>query len=297
MLYLLKTNKKGVENNDSALLQKDIENSKNLLEQQVKTLQEQLKTQKEDLEKLISSFQSKFVDENKVLYGDIGKLQESLKNFKDNSDKQDSDLNNRLDNEKNVLSKSINEVLKDLENLKKSSETLNEVDEKVKKLNDIFFNSKKRGNLGEYLLETILIDMFGNNHNIWKRQYKLPSGGMVDAFVKTEGNKEGIAIDSKFPYENYNKYLDATEKLIQDKYLSSFKMDLQNRVSEVAKYIGFENNISIAIMFIPSEDIFSFIYAQFPDDFVKFAFKKHVWLASPRPFLQFYLLLINILRK
>jgi len=34
-------------------------------------------------------------------------------------------------------------------------------------------------------------------------------------------------------------------------------------------------------MFIPSEEIFAFVYSQFPDDVINYAYKKHVWITSP----------------
>lgn len=123
--------------------------------------------------------------------------------------------------------------------------------------------------------------MYGEGHQEWDRQYKLPTGTVVDALVKTGGAKENIAIDAKFPLTNYNKYLEASDIAIKNKYLNLFKQDLKDPINEVAKYINLENEISSAIMFVPSEDLFTFIYGQFPDDIITFAFKKRVWVTSP----------------
>lgn len=260
LIYLVKTNRK---RNDGTGINNG---SSQLFEQQVKPVQDQLTN-------LINGFAN--------INGSVGALKESLDGFKTNSDKQDSDLNSKLEEQKNYLSKSLTNVLVDLENLKKSTQTLTAVDEKIKNLNDVFLNSKKTGNLGEFSLEIILTDIFGSNRNIWERQYKLDSGGIVDFFIKTDGNKEGIAIDSKFPLENYKRYFAATEKANKDRYLADFKTDLKKQVNEVAKYINIKNKISSAIMYLPSEGIFSFVYEEFQDEVVNFAFKKRVWLTSP----------------
>ncbi|WP_338991715.1 DNA recombination protein RmuC [Spiroplasma endosymbiont of Seladonia tumulorum] len=281
IIYLVKTHKKPLVNNDSALLQKDIQASKELLEKQGLGLQNQLSEQKRELLTLISEFQTNSVKNDTKFNQNLTILNEGLSNFQNNLSKQDIDLKNNLNHQGEIISKSFTDVLSNLKVLKESTTTLKEVEEKVKTLNDIFLNNKKRGNLGEYLLEKVLSDMYGESHQGWDRQYKLPTGTVVDALVKTGGAKENIAIDAKFPLTNYNKYLEASDTAIKNKYLNLFKQDLKDRINEVAKYINLENEISSAIMFVPSEDLFAFIYGQFPDDIITFAFKKRVWVTSP----------------
>ncbi|WHQ37414.1 DNA recombination protein RmuC [Spiroplasma sp. SV19] len=280
-IYLFKSNKKAMANNDSTLLQKDIQASKDILEKQVTMLQTQLTEQKRELSTLITEFQRTATSSDNEFNRNITALNEGLNSFKSNLSKQDSDLKNNLEHQGQFISKSFSDVLSNLTVLKESTGTLKEVQDKVKSLNDIFLNNKKRGNLGEYLLEKVLSDMYGESHQGWERQYRLPTGTMVDALVKTGGAKENIAIDAKFPLTNYNKYLEASEKTIKDKFLTLFKQDLKERINEVAKYITLENEISSAIMFVPSEDLFAFIYGQFPEEVITFAFQKKVWITSP----------------
>ncbi|AXF96747.1 DNA recombination protein RmuC [Spiroplasma phoeniceum] len=281
IIYLVKTHKKPLVNNDSALLQKDIQASKELLEKQWLGLQNQLSEQKRELLTLISEFKTNSVKNDTKFNQNLTILNEGLSNFQNNLSKQDTDLKNNLNHQGQIISKSFTDVLSNLKVLKESTTTLKEVEEKVKTLNDIFLNNKKRGNLGEYLLEKVLSDMYGEGNQGWDRQYKLPTGTVVDALVKTGGAKENIAIDAKFPLTNYNKYLETSDTAIKNKYLNLFKQDLKDRINEVAKYINLENEISSAIMFVPSEDLFAFIYGQFPDDIITFAFKKRVWVTSP----------------
>lgn len=253
IIYLVKTHKKPLVNNDSALLQKDIQASKELLEKQGLGLQNQLSEQKRELLTLISEFQTNSVKNDAEFNRNLAILNEGLNNFKNNLSKQDTDLKNNLNHQGEIISKSFTDVLSNLKVLKESTTTLKEVETKVKTLNDIFLNNKKRGNLGEYLLEKVLSDMYGERHQGWERQYKLPTGTVVDALVKTGGAKENIAIDAKFPLSNYNKYLEVSDTTIKNKYLNLFKQDLKDRINEVAKYINLENEISSAIMFVPSE--------------------------------------------
>jgi len=94
--------------------------------------------------------------------------------------------------------------------------------------------------------------------------------------IKTTDDSEDIVIDSKFPLTNYNNYVNAEDKITQDTYKKQFKTDVKNKVDEVTKYINPTNKITNAIMFIPSEEIFAFVYAQFPDEVINYAYKKHV---------------------
>jgi len=94
--------------------------------------------------------------------------------------------------------------------------------------------------------------------------------------IKTTDDSEDIVIDSKFPLTNYNNYINAEEKVNKDIYKKQFKTDVKNKVDEVTKYINPTNKITNAIMFIPSEEIFAFVYSQFPDEVINYAYKKHV---------------------
>lgn len=107
-------------------------------------------------------------------------------------------------------------------------------------------------------------------------QVTLPNLTIVDALVKTGKDKENIAIDSKFPLTNYNNYVEASDKPAQDRYLKAFASDFKEKVKESSKFISAKNEISSVIMFVPSEDIFSFVNANFQDDIIQFAMKNKV---------------------
>lgn len=262
-------------------------NHEKIVQEKLQHLQEQLMSQKDELAKIIkeqsqviNNFKDQSHTQDKDFVAKLVTLETNLKNLDENIKKQDSDLKTNLGHQSHKLDGKITEVIKDITTLKESSKTLNSLDDNVKSLQNVFLNSKKRGNLGEYLLETILTDMYGNTA-IWQSQHKLSSGNIVDAYLNFSNDREGVAIDAKFPLTNYNKHLESSDKVIQNRFLQEFKRDVKQRVDEVAKYINPNDKISSAIMFIPSEDVFSFIFGQFPDDVISYAFKKNVWLTSP----------------
>lgn len=57
------------------------------------------------------------------------------------------------------------------------------------------------------------------------------------------------------------KYLVSEDNKAKENYLKDFRNDIRKRIDEVAKYINIKNKISSAVMFIPSEEIFAFLYA------------------------------------
>lgn len=246
-----------------------------MVQDQLEKVQTELATQKNELIQLIHTFKDQSHSQDKQFIEKVSTLNANLKNLEQNLTNQDKSLKSNLNEQNLQLDHKLTSLLKDLSELKTSSKTLTSLDENVKNIQNIFLNSKKRGNVGEYLLETILNDIYGNTQ-LWQTQYLLPSGQIVDAYINLGKGKEGIAIDSKFPISNYNKHLETSDKLIQHKFLQEFKKDFKARIDEVAKYINQANHISSAIMFIPSENIFSFVCAEFPDTLVSYALKKQV---------------------
>lgn len=248
------------------LLQKDIENSKNMLELQVQNLTNQL----DDFKK---SWNGSDVEKGEKLVG----LITNIDNFQKALDKKEDDYKRSA----NLIQNQVTNVITNLTELKESSNVLLKINDNIQGLQDIFVNTKKRGNVGEYLLEKILTNMLGANSKIWKRQYKTHDDNIVDAYIKTSEAKEGIAIDSKFPLDNYKKYLESEDTKVKNEYLKVFRNDIRKKIDESAKYISIKNQISSVIMFIPSEEIFTFIYGHYSEDIVEYAFKKHVWITSP----------------
>ncbi|CAI2198104.1 2722_t:CDS:2, partial [Funneliformis geosporum] len=88
-------------------------------------------------------------------------------------------------------------------------------------------------------------------------------GLRVDAIVFSADNRNNIAIDSKFPLKNYLFSTDSnlTEKE-QKEFEKKFEDDVKEHVNKVAEYVSNEDGTKYAIMFVPSEVIFSKINEQ-----------------------------------
>jgi DNA recombination protein RmuC len=83
------------------------------------------------------------------------------------------------------------------------------------------------------------------------------SGEKVDAIFYLP-DKKILPIDSKFPSENFVKYLETQEEDERKKYMKIFLSDVKKRIDEISsKYIlPSENTVDYAIMYVPAEAIY-----------------------------------------
>lgn len=136
---------------------------------------------------------------------------------------------------------------------------------------------------GEVQLYQIMSSVFGErNEKIYSRQYKLSNGTLADAVLFAPAPLGMVAIDSKFPLENYRGMVDRTknesERLISTK---KFKLDMKSHIDAIGdKYIINGETSDQAIMFLPAEAIFAEINA-YHTDVLEYANRKRVWIVSP----------------
>ena len=168
----------------------------------------------------------------------------------------------------------------------------------LQSLQDILKNTKQRGILGEYFLETTLKNVLPPDN--YKMQYKFKDGEIVDAVVFV--GKSIVPIDSKFSLENYEKIMNAKSDEEKNKFEKLFKQDLKNRIDETSKYIRpEEGTMEFAFMFIPSETIYYDLLMRSSQinsaDLIEYAFnQKHVIIVSPTNFLAYLQTVLQGLR-
>jgi DNA recombination protein RmuC len=181
--------------------------------------------------------------------------------------------------------KLIKSITEELGNVRKTGEQVVGFTEQLKNLQDILQNSKQRGALGEYFLETTIKNILPPDN--YGFQYSFKDGLIADAVIKLDGDKL-LAIDSKFSLENYNNIVQANDDVTKEQYKKQFREDLKLRINETAKYIKpNEGTMDFAFMFIPSEGIYydlliSEIGVVNSQNFLEYAFReKKVIVVSP----------------
>lgn len=175
--------------------------------------------------------------------------------------------------------KNVIERLAKIDEAQKNIETLSK---EVVSLNHVLSDKKTRGIYGEVQLYQLLQAVFGESQDVYQTQYKLSTGVLADAMVFAPEPLGKVAIDSKFPFENYSKMnnseLHATEREAAKKL---FQSDVKKHIDAIAsKYIIFGETSDQAIMFLPAEAIFAEITAHH-EGIIEYANAKKVWLASP----------------
>lgn len=208
-----------------------------------------------------------------------------------------TDLNERLDNRIRLLNDKVNSRLD--ENFEKTNKTftsvlerLSKIDEAQKKIdglsNDIvslqgiLTDKKTRGIFGEVNLHQILSSVFGENNKVYKMQYPLENGTIVDCMLFTPEPLGMIGIDSKFPLENYRHMVDKNNsKEMRSQAEKLFKADMKKHIDAISsKYIIPGVTTDQAILFLPAEAIFAEVNA-YHSDIIEYAYKKRVWITSP----------------
>ena len=161
----------------------------------------------------------------------------------------------------------------------RAQQNINHLTENVVDLKNILSNTSKRGRFGEILLENLIKDTLPKEY--YDFQKTLSNNSRVDCMIKISGNLNNLCIDSKFPKESYDKMVNANTKEDKVKLSKSFKLDISNHVLDVKKkYIIPGETAEIALIFIPSEQIYVEIFNLFPEITQTF-YDSKIFLISP----------------
>ena len=178
--------------------------------------------------------------------------------------------------------KTFGSVLERLGKIDEAQKKIEALSSNIVSLQDILTDKKSRGIFGEVQLYQILASVFGEkNDRTYQKQYKLSNNTMVDAMLFTPEPIGNIAIDSKFPLENYRKMYDS--ELTNEERINArkeFVGNLKKHIDDISeKYIIRNETSEQAIMFLPAEAIFAEINA-YHTDVIDYAYRKNVRIAS-----------------
>jgi DNA recombination protein RmuC len=240
-----------------------------------------------------------------LLKQDLTTLTDSVTKLKDGIQSQ---LNERLDKSNQQMLNQFKEsagIIKDvtqkLTALEKTNQQVGDIAGELKVLQNVLANPKQRGVLGEYYLSQVLENVLPPDR--FALQHRFKDGEIVDAVIKLDGKL--LSVDSKFSLENYNRLIEAKDKIQRDLIARQFKADLKNRIDETAKYIRpKEDTMDYAFMFIPSEAIYYDLLINkvgasgtSARDLLEYAFReKNVIIVSPTTFMAYLQTVLQGLR-
>lgn len=231
-------------------------------------------------------------------------LRDGLKtHLTDRLDKNQELMRHSIMRQFSESSKLITDVTERLTKLDETNRRVVDVADELRLLQNVLQNPKQRGVLGEYYLQTVLMNVLPPER--FQLQYKFKDGEIVDAVIFLEKNKI-LPIDSKFSLENYNRLVEEKDKAQREVIAKALRIDLKNRIDETSKYIReSEGTMDFAFMFIPSEAIYYDLLINkigtagtSSRDLIEYAFRdKRVIIVSPTSFMAYLQTVMQGLRS
>ena len=229
-------------------------------------------------------FEERQADLNKMTEEKLEKIRETtesqISKMKETTESQISKMQDsnalKLDEMKKVVDEKLQESVEKRfnESFKGISERLNDVFKGlgemqtlangVGDLKRVLTNVKTRGNLGEIQLGTILEQFLSPDQYDKNTAVKPNTTERVEYAVRLPG-KDGsgpvlLAIDSKFPMEDYQRLLDAYENVPENIESAGKQLEIavkKNAKTIREKYIEVPHTTDFAIMFIPTEGLYA----------------------------------------
>jgi DNA recombination protein RmuC len=150
----------------------------------------------------------------------------------------------------------------------------------VLSLNELLGDKRSRGAFGEVQLETLVRNLLPPTGYAF--QHTLSNRHRADCVLTLPPPTGVVAIDSKFPLENYHRMFDAAASAQERRDAQkAFRADVRRHVDDIAaRYIVPGETTDGAVMFVPAEAVFAEIHA-YHGEVVDHAMHKRVWIVSP----------------
>jgi len=235
-----------------------------------KTLSEQGKAQQETLQnslkntalQLIASVETLTKSVDKRLEAITGKVQE------------------RLDEGFKKTNQTFISVMERLATIDEAQKKIDGLTTNMVSLQELLGDKRSRGAFGELQLEGLIKNILPPDS--YSFQYTFSKGVRADCVLFLPDPTGTVAVDSKFPMENYQKMFDVKlTDIDKAKAQKQFKLDVKKHINDIAsKYIITDETSDGAVMFLPAEAVFAEIHAYHPE-LIQEAMAKKVWLVSP----------------
>lgn len=270
------------------ILKEQVEQQQRMSESLLKFAQQNGEAQQLSLHHLQTTLRDNFSELDKQIHGT---LQRTTNQLSEQFDK----LNQATSTHLLKISEAVE--IKLSKGFEKTNETFTNIvqrlaliDDAQKKITDLSQNvvglqallsdKRSRGAFGEVQLNVLIDNVLPAQ--CYRLQHTLSNHARVDCLLLLPEPTGKIAVDAKFPLENYQKYLDQNvDETTRLTAKQQFKIDIKKHIQDISqKYIIPGETCDGAIMFIPAEAIFAEIHT-YHADLVEYAWQMRVWLASP----------------
>jgi DNA recombination protein RmuC len=160
-----------------------------------------------------------------------------------------------------------------------AQKNLTDLSQQVVGLQDILSNKQARGAFGEVQLNDLVSSILPPS--AYQFQATLSNGKRVDCLLNLPNPPGSISVDAKFPLESYRALNDAENDTAIVQASRSFSADIKKHVEAIAsKYIIPGETAESALMFLPSESIFTELHTNF-QNVVEDSWRRRVMIVSP----------------
>jgi len=224
-------------------------------------LAEMRRSSDERLTSLRDSFEKSGVDLRTTIDGKLNEIRtDNASKLEEMRATVDEKLQSTLDKR---LGASFNLVNERLEAVHKGLGEMQQLANGVGDLKRVLTNVKTRGGWGEIQLGMVLQDMLAPNQYEENVAVIQSSNARVEYAIKIprEGGHSWLPIDSKFPREDYERIVEASEqadKLGLEKASKQLEITLKSFAKSIAeKYIKHPETENYAVMYLPTEGLFA----------------------------------------
>lgn len=187
-----------------------------------------------------------------------------------------NNLINNVENSRNMQMGELKSIIN--ESQIKTSELFNVTNS----LKETLSSKQSRGQWAERMADDVLT-LAGLKEGInYKRQQRSDVTGNIPDFTFMLPNGYVLNMDVKFPYDNYRRYIEASDNE-KPHYEKEFIKDVKSHIKAISSrdYIDINNGtVNCAIMFIPNEKIYTFIFDMYPE-VLDNATKNGIMICSP----------------
>ena len=241
-----------------------------LLEKSLAALAEQGRTQTDTLQDSVRTLSRQLTDTIESLTRTVDTRLEQIQGR----------VNERLDEGFRKTNETFASVMARLATIDEAQRKIDGLTTNVVSLQELLGDKRSRGAFGEVQLENLVRNLLPPS--AYDFQWTLSNGHRADCVLRLPEPTGLVAVDAKFPLENYHRMSDPTlAEADRRDAQRAFKADVRRHVDDIAaRYVVPGETSDGAVMFVPAEAVFAEIHGSHPE-VVDHAMGRHVWIVSP----------------
>ncbi len=209
-----------------------------------------------------------------------GELKRALNERLENMSKR---LGDSLEQNREKTGESLKTLAERLALIDRAQKNIEVLSQEVTGLQALLSNKQARGAFGEIQMQDLVKTYLPPS--AYDFQETLSNHTRVDCLIRLPAPNDDIAVDSKFPLENWRTMNEAPDDAAKKVAAKLFTNAVIKHVRDIAeKYLPAENISKPAIMFLPSEAIYIDLHTHFPDVIEK-SFRAGVAIVAPTTFM------------